>query len=353
MRIWIDGSLVKTHYGGVGRYLKVLAEGLRSRDHEVVIVSRRGDPAGGVSLRVPPRLAHLVWSFSSHPRVTSLVPSDLPELIHSPVWVSNPPPPKGIPLVMTVHDTWCLMNPQACSPAHRFLVGRAWHNRSRWHMTIAVSEATRSALIEAGLPEERIRVVRWGVSNAFRSVPETPNEIRPDLGLSTPNLVFVGPINRKKGADVLLAAFELVKSRGLHAQLVLRGPQDLRALPKELQSRLGDYVRIVPPLVEEDLARLYRQAAAVICPSRAEGFNLPLAEAVSVGATVIASDIPVHREVAGAAAMFVPPGDIEALASAIERALGNGGPGPRQAFTRSLSDMVQETEHVYREVLSG
>ena len=60
------------------------------------------------------------------------------------------------------------------------------------------------------------------------------------------------------------------------------------------------------------LAALYRHALAVACPSLYEGFGLPLAEAMAVGTPVVASDIPVFREVAGDAAVFLPVDDVEA-----------------------------------------
>lgn len=67
------------------------------------------------------------------------------------------------------------------------------------------------------------------------------------------------------------------------------------------------------------LAALYRGALAVALPSWYEGFGLPALEACAAGAPVVASDLPVLREIAGDAALYAPPGDPAAWAAAIER----------------------------------
>ena len=60
------------------------------------------------------------------------------------------------------------------------------------------------------------------------------------------------------------------------------------------------------------LAELYRRAAVILQPSEAEGFGLPVIEALACGAIVVASDIPVLREVGGDAVIYCPVGDVGA-----------------------------------------
>jgi len=72
------------------------------------------------------------------------------------------------------------------------------------------------------------------------------------------------------------------------------------------------------PFVERVLlAAAYRNAAVLLMPSEAEGFGLPMIEAMACGTCVIASDIPVLREVGGDAAIYCPVGDLEAWKDAI------------------------------------
>ena len=79
-----------------------------------------------------------------------------------------------------------------------------------------------------------------------------------------------------------------------------------------------ELVGAVPP---GELAHLYRRASLVFVPSFAEGFSIPVAEAVAAGTPVVASELPVHRELLGAGPWLAPPGDVRALAGAIDRVL--------------------------------
>src|SRR5262249_18979677 len=85
-------------------------------------------------------------------------------------------------------------------------------------------------------------------------------------------------------------------------------------------------------LSREQLAELYRRAAAVLVPSEAEGFGLPVIEALACGAAVVASDIPALREAGGAAAAFRPVADVPAWADAVVPVLlGPASAPPREA----------------------
>jgi glycosyltransferase involved in cell wall biosynthesis len=101
----------------------------------------------------------------------------------------------------------------------------------------------------------------------------------------------------------------------------------------EALSRLLDRERVEIVLEPSDdrLAALYRGAAALLYPSRLEGFGLPVAEAMASACPVISSDLPAIREWAGEVPMYVPIGDAERLASAIRSLLAD----PRAAALRA------------------
>ncbi len=94
------------------------------------------------------------------------------------------------------------------------------------------------------------------------------------------------------------------------------------------------------PADRATLAAVYRRAALAFQPSDAEGFGLPVAEALACGTPVLASDIPVLREVGGAAASYAPVGDADAWSEAAlalldptrrdgpDRPAGPASPGP-------------------------
>src|SRR5262249_45459074 len=102
---------------------------------------------------------------------------------------------------------------------------------------------------------------------------------------------------------------------------------------REQIDRLGltDAVAQLHGLTREAIAALYRASSLVLLPSEAEGFGLPVIEALACGATVVASDIPVLREVGGRAAVYCPVGDAPAWADAIDRLLATPGSAPALA----------------------
>ena len=91
---------------------------------------------------------------------------------------------------------------------------------------------------------------------------------------------------------------------------------------------VGGHVTQLRGLSRLELADLYRRAAAVLVPSEAEGFGLPVIEALACGAAVVASDIPVLREVGGPAAAYRPVADVPGWADAVGRVLDTPAAAP-------------------------
>src|SRR5262249_47699577 len=102
-------------------------------------------------------------------------------------------------------------------------------------------------------------------------------------------------------------------------------------------------------------AELYRGAACLVFPSRYEGFGLPVVEAMASGTPVVAAATGSIPEVAGKAAILVPPGDPSALAGGIERAVADRDrlvpSGLARAGQSSWSETARRTLAVYQELL--
>ena len=127
--------------------------------------------------------------------------------------------------------------------------------------------------------------------------------------------MFVANVAPNKGADVLVAAMDSLKRRGASIDVVHVGRDDqgiIAAAQHRLATDAGP--RALGPVDRGALADLYGGAAFLAFPSTCEGFGLPVIEAQSFGAPVIATDIAVLREVAGAGALYFREGDAEGMA---------------------------------------
>jgi glycosyltransferase involved in cell wall biosynthesis len=146
-----------------------------------------------------------------------------------------------------------------------------------------------------------------------------PREVRPQIrGLfagspGRPVFMAVGWIDVRKNQQLLVKALDLLHEQGVIASLVLFGQRSFTAAPllRELRARPQSAARIVfiDDASDAEIDFAYRSSAALLYPSLAEGFGLPLVEALGCGAKVFASDIPVFRELASGSAVFFDPRD--------------------------------------------
>jgi glycosyltransferase involved in cell wall biosynthesis len=133
-----------------------------------------------------------------------------------------------------------------------------------------------------------------------------------------PVLLTVSRLRPHKNQALVLHA-AAVLGRAVQVRLIGRGPEE--AALEVLSRQLGVRCRVETTADDAAVTRAYREASVAVCPSRFEGFGLTPIEAVASGISVVASDIPPHREFVGGAARLFPPDDPAALAAAITAAL--------------------------------
>jgi glycosyltransferase involved in cell wall biosynthesis len=140
-----------------------------------------------------------------------------------------------------------------------------------------------------------------------------------------PYVLHVGSCIPRKRIDVLLKLFARLRDRMRDLRLIKVGGE-WTAEHRQLIERhqFADAVIHVSGIPRTTLAQLYRRAALVLMPSDAEGFGIPVLEALACGARVLASDLPVFRGVAGSAARYAPAGDVEAFVQAAAMWLQEG-----------------------------
>ena len=193
---------------------------------------------------------------------------------------------------------------------------------------ICASVEVQQALIQNRLvPASKTCVIPYGIHPAF-SAPIEPyasaklDELLGKHAAGALDVLHVGSTIPRKRIDVLLRTFAGVAEAFPTARLVRVGGR-FTSEQQRLARELGIDSRIVElPFLQRDvLAAMYRRAALVLLPSEAEGFGLPIIEAMAGGQTVVASDLPVLREVGGDAVAYCSVGDVAAWIDTVARAL--------------------------------
>lgn len=247
-------------------------------------------------------------------------------------------------LIVRYHDAIPLLMPHTISD-------RAYHRATHYHALrrnvrdkawfACVSDATRNDLV-AIFPEvaERAFTVHNIVSDTY--FPDTRNraslheiintrrmrlpkafacdwpKARPDLQY----LLMVSTIEPRKNHLTLLGAWEQLRSgRFPGLQLVFVGSLGWEHKPilRKLRPWLANGgLHLIEDVPTSELRLLYTHAAATVCPSYGEGFDFSGVEAMRCGSVIVASDIPVHREIFGTASRYCTPYSQDLMAAAIE-----------------------------------
>lgn len=240
-----------------------------------------------------------------------------------PKWIAD----NGLRAVFLVHDLIPITHPQFCRP------GEAEKHRQRMANVldcaagvIGNSRATIDTLADFAAETGRqlpANVVAWISGNP---VPE-PRQAR---SMATPHFVTVGTIEGRKNHLLLLQLWQrLVRAMGENAPtLLIIGQRGWEAEPAiRMLDQLGDlsgHVRELSTCSDQEMAEWIAGARALLMPSFVEGFGLPVIEALQLGTPVIATDLPVFREISGDIPVFLDPNDAAAWEHAILSFIGSG-----------------------------
>jgi glycosyltransferase involved in cell wall biosynthesis len=233
----------------------------------------------------------------------------------------------------------------------RQIVARAAHHADA---LIAVSAAARDDVARTlGLDAAAIPVIHHG-TDGRRTEPADLGQVRARYALRDgPIVLCVAAKRPHKNQELLVRALRRLPEE---VQLVLAGhpepyDQQLRALAAELA--VDGRVRFAGYVADDELEALWRLAAVAAFPTRAEGFGMPVVEALARGVPVVCSDLPVLREVSGGHARTFPPDDVEAAARTIAEAIAVGADvagGNAWAQRFSWIEAARATYDVYERV---
>ena len=226
--------------------------------------------------------------------------------------------------VATIHDLGVLKVPWAMRPdASLALRERLERTLFTADLLLTPSEAVRGELIGLGIAPGRVRAIHHG-TGVLSKVPPAP------LPPGTPPrfALHVGTIEPRKNVAVLLAAWRRLRASGEPPPLVLCGGWGWKSegIRGEIAAAAREGWLIHLGYVSAgELAALYAAAELVAFPSFYEGFGLPAIEALAAGAPLVASDLPVLREVAGDAALYAPADRPDLWAARISALLADAG----------------------------
>jgi len=368
--------------GGAETYLLGLVKALRSvaGDHRVTLIIWReaedtirplcGGPtdyriARGGALQQARRLALRLVDRSHPTGWLSDIPADVVHYPNAVMWMR--PFPLVTPTVLTMTDLQHEYYPEHWRADDVKFRRKAFPaSVKQADAVIAISEFTRQGLIERlGCPADKVKTIYFGVDHAFFSGPVAPTQwldMKARYALPEHFLLYPAGTWPHKNHLRLLQALKVLGDRGERdIALVLTG---IREFAHEdvlhAVSLLGLQGRVIHlgHIPMDDLAVLLKKARGMVFPSLFEGFGLPVLEAMAAGCPVACSDRAALPEVAGQAALYFDPADVEAIAEAIRVLWSNEESrkrliraGHNRAAQFSWTKCAEETLRVYESSL--
>ncbi|HET9095366.1 MAG TPA: glycosyltransferase family 1 protein [Candidatus Baltobacteraceae bacterium] len=288
VRLGVDAFNLEADRRGMGRLVRQTLEDLQRLQTQVLLIKRA-------------------------PAQDAIMPRDLPRLHLDAVWY----PWNAMrfaphaPSIVTINDPFAFTYP------HRSAV-------ARWREQAPIRRAIRRA-------DCIFTISNWGAGELRRLFHVRPERLRvvhpavdafwhPVAGVErAPYVLFVGGPDARKNAGLLFEAYDAAFGDG-GPRLVVAGTLNA-ADERRLTAMRAPRERVTPN--DDELRALYSGALAVAVPSLAEGFGLPVVEAMACGAPVLASDASALPEAAGGAALLLPPQDVNAWSEALRRIAGD------------------------------
>lgn len=315
MKIVIDARFTRTdHHDGISRYgASLIAATAKVADVSMLISDPRqlallpdvpytliNSPLSPLELfvarRVNPLGADVVvcpmQTMGSWGRKYGLVLT-----LHDLIYYEHPAPPGFLPAPVRV--LWRLYH-KAFWP-QRVLLNRA-------DTVATISRTTEALMAKYRLTQRPVRII----SNA----PQPAQDPRDPAAGAEHSLVYMGSFMPYKNVETMVAGMSGLPDFTLH--LLSRITADRRA---ELEIMVPPGAKVVfhNGVTDDEYTVLLKRATALVSLSHAEGYGLPLVEAMALGTPVIASDIPIFREVGGDAAAYVDPASPAEFAAAVQK----------------------------------
>ena len=265
----------------------------------------------------------------------------------------------GVPSVVTMHDVIYRRMPECYSMFDRriydFKYGRSCRNATR---VIALSERTRKDIEELyGVDSENIDVIYPGCDTSFKKLlgREELGEVRRRLGLPERYILQVGTIEYRRNLELAVRALPSLPE-DIRLVAVGRERMGYKKKVREIARSLGVEGRLffITDLAITDLPAVMQMAEVVVCPSRYEGFGIPVIEGLESCRPVVAATGSGLEEAGGDAALYVDPDSPREMADALQGLISGALPvaeiiarGKKHAARFDTSLMAERIMAVY------
>lgn len=366
MKIGIDIRLWGVKHAGIGRYTEELVRNLQEidKENEYVLFCRKADkeeiPERKGWRKIVADIQH--YSLKEQILLPGIFSKEKLDLLHVPHF--NAPILYRGKFIATIHDVlWHEFRGVDVTtlPAplylikhlgYRFVVNNTLHRAVK---IITPTNTIKKNLIKRfGISPEKIAVTHEGAPAHFHISIYESKRILEKHKIRRPYLLYVGSLYPHKNIESVVRTLKLVRE---NVTLVIVSSRNVFAerfmgfVKKEEAEELVKFLGYVP---NEELPALYKNAEAFIFPTLSEGFGLPGLEAMAAETPVLASDIPVLREVYGDAALYFNPRDTDDIADKIKLIRADKklradlvSKGNTQAKKYSWRKMAEETLRVY------
>lgn len=308
-RVGYDARLAIEPYRGMGRYLRAL---IRGKESEFIGFCATGESSPTLDLAKRGAKSYPLWEQLSLPRQVRA------HKINTLIAPFNTAPlglPSAVHLVLVIHDL-IFLDPLPWSRSLYQNVGRIYRRivvpraAARANVIITVSEYSKAQILERlGVPASRVEVIPC-------SLPEGWFDAKPPRHDEPPYVLMVSGEAPSKNLRRGIAGFSKVASRWNDLLLKIVGVKEKyhdEFLRFAREHGIGNRVQFQGFQQEEQLKELYRGAEVFILPSLAEGFGIPLLEAMASGVPILSSSAASLPEVAGNAALYFDPTSVDEI----------------------------------------
>ena len=245
--------------------------------------------------------------------------------------------------IISIHDLNFEHNPEDLPwfirNYYRFLYPRF---AKKANHIISVSEYSKQDIIDTyRVDSNKITTVYNGASEGFNAIDiNEKNDTRKEFSEGRPYFVFVGSIHPRKNVERLLKAFTMYHEKYTEYHLVIVGSNMWRNQSVQIPADIHDFVTFTGHVHSDDLAKIMGSAFALVYPPYFEGFGIPLVEAMKCSVPIVSSNKTCLPEIAGDAAIYFDPFNIEEMASQMAKI--NEDSNLRKNLIENGQDRVKE-----------